>query len=141
MTSSVVDMKRIPLLLLAVAALAAAGCGGGSNKPKSAANPSNNGSASGNAPKTSTSGAAGGKTVTIDMKNIAFNPKSVTVKVGQTVKWVNQDSAPHNVTGGPLHSPTFGNGGSFTFKPTKAGTISYVCTVHPGMTGKLIVTS
>jgi plastocyanin len=140
MTSSLVHMKRIAPLLLALVALTAAGCGS-SSKPKSSANPSNNGSASGNAPKSVPAGPSGSKTVTITMKNIAFNPKDVTVKVGQTVKWVNQDSAPHNVTGGPLHSPTFGNGGSFTFKPTKPGKISYVCTIHPNMTATLNVTS
>jgi len=140
MTSSPLDMKRIPVLVLALVALAVAGCGG-SNKPKSAANPSNNGSASGNAPKSTPAGPAGGKTVVITMKNIAFNPNSVTVKVGQKVEWKNEDSAPHNVTGGPLHSQTFGNGGSFSYTPTKAGKISYVCTVHPGMTATLNVTS
>ena len=34
----------------------------------------------------------------------------------------------------------FGQGGTYTFKPTKAGTIAYVCTIHPGMTGTLNVT-
>ena len=141
MTPSALHMKRIVLLPLALVALAAAGCGSSSNQPKSAANPSNNGSASGNAPTTAAAGPSAGKTVVITLKNIQFNPSSVTVKVGQTVKWSNQDSAPHNVTGGPLHSKTFGNGGSFTYKPTKAGKISYVCTIHPGMTGTLNVTS
>ena len=139
MTSSRVDMKRILLLLLALVALAAAGCGGSSNKSSSSSS-----SSSSPAPATSTASggtASSGGTVTIDMKNITFSPKSATVKVGQTVKWVNQDSVPHNVTGGPLHSSTFNSGGSYTFKPTKAGTISYVCTIHPGMTGTLNVTS
>ncbi len=53
------------------------------------------------------------------MKNIAFTRIDATVKVGQTVKWVNQDTAPHNVTGGPLQSKTFGNGGSFAFTPRR----------------------
>src|SRR5205814_7999853 len=60
MTSSPLDMKRIPVLVLALVALAVAGCGG-SNKPKSAANPSNNGSASGHAPKSTPAGPAGGR--------------------------------------------------------------------------------
>ena len=132
-------MKRFALPLLAVMALAAAGCGS-SNKSSSSSS-----SSSQAAPATSTASggtaAGGGKTVTIDMKNIQFSPSSATVKVGQTVKWVNQDSAPHNVTGGPLHSKTFGQGGSFTFTPKKAETISYVCTIHPNMTAKLTVTS
>jgi plastocyanin len=128
-------MKRFGLLLLALLALAAAGCGS-SNKSSSSSD-----STSSPAPATSTASGGGGGTVTIDMKNIQFSPSSATVKVGQTVKWVNQDSAPHNVTGGPLHSKTFGQGGSFTFTPKKAETISYVCTVHPGMKATLTVTS
>ena len=140
MTPSLVHMKRISPLLFAVVALVAAGCGSSNNSSSSSAS---------SAPatttgSTSTSGgtaAPSGKTVTIDMKNIQFNPKDVTVKVGTTVKWVNQDSVPHDVKGGPLNSPTFGNGGSFTYKATKAGKISYVCTIHPGMTATLNVTS
>ena len=131
MTSSLLDMKRFTALLLAAAALAAVGCGSSNGSSSSSS------SSSQAAPATSSSG----KTVTIDMKNIQFSPSSATVKVGQTVKWVNQDSAPHNVTGGPLHSKTFGNGGSFSYTPKKAETISYVCTVHPGMKGTLTVTS
>ena len=137
MKSSPVDMKRIGLLVLAATALAAAGCGSSNNSSSSSSSPST----SSPAPATSTASGGGGGTVTIDMKNIAFNPSSATVKVGQTVKWVNQDSAPHNVTGGPLQSKTFGNGGSYTFTPKKAETISYVCTVHPGMKATLTVTS
>jgi plastocyanin len=135
MTSSRVHMKRIPLLLSAVIALAAAGCGSSSD------NNSSSSSSSEAAPATSTASGGGGKTVTIDMKNIQFNPSSVSVKVGQTVKWVNQDEAPHNVKGGPLNSKTFGKGGSFEFTPKKAETISYVCTIHPNMKATLTVTS
>jgi plastocyanin len=135
MTSSRVHMKRIPLLVSAVIALAAAGCGSSSD------NNSSSSSSSEAAPATSTPSGGGGKTVTIDMKNIQFNPSSVSVKVGQTVKWVNEDEAPHNVKGGPLNSKTFGKGGSFEFTPKKAETISYVCTIHPNMKATLTVTS
>jgi plastocyanin len=141
MTPSLVHMKRISPLLFAVVALVAAGCGSSNNSSSSSSASSAPATTTGS---TSTSGgtaAPSGKTVTIDMKNIQFNPKTVTVKVGETVKWVNQDSVPHNVSGGPLHSPTFGNGGSFTYKAAKAGKISYVCTIHPGMTATLNVTS
>jgi plastocyanin len=139
MTSSHVGMKRIGLLMLAVFALAAAGCGSSndntSSTPSTPAAPASSGTSS------TASSSGGGKTVTIDMKNIQFNPTSATVKVGQTVKWVNQDSVPHNVQGGPLHSSTFGQGGSYTFTPKKAETISYVCTIHPNMKATLTVTS
>jgi plastocyanin len=137
MTSSHIDMKRFGLPLLAVLALAAAGCGSSSSSSSSTP------SSSQAAPATSTANntSSGGGTVTIDMKNIAFNPTSQTVKVGQTVKWVNQDDVPHNVEGGPLHSKTFTKGGSYTFTPKKAETISYVCTIHPNMKATLTVTS
>jgi len=137
MTSSHVGMKRIGLLMLAVFALAAAGCGSSSNNTSTTS--STPAAPAGTSSTAASSG--GGKTVTIDMKNIAFNPSSATVKVGQTVKWVNQDSVPHNVEGGPLKSSTFGQGGSYTFTPKKAETISYVCTIHPNMKATLTVTS
>jgi plastocyanin len=77
------------------------------------------------------------------MQNITFNPASLNAKVGQTVKWTNQDTAPHNVTpvSGPSFtaSPTFQNGGTFSLKLTKAGTIQYRCTIHPGMNGTIVV--
>jgi plastocyanin len=77
------------------------------------------------------------------MQNIAFDPKAVTVKVGQKVTWTNDDSTDHNVTansGADFKSDNFGKGGTFSFTPTKAGTIQYVCTIHPGMTATLTVT-
>jgi plastocyanin len=141
MTSSHVDMKRIGLPLLAVLALVAAGCGSSSSSSSTSSSSTPAPSSSSTGSSSTASSAGGGKTVTIDMKNIQFNPKTVTAKVGETIKWVNQDSVPHNVTGGPLHSPTFGNGGTFTYKATKAGKISYVCTIHPGMTATLTITS
>jgi plastocyanin len=128
-------MKRIGLLMLAVFALAAAGCGSSSD------NTSSTPSAPASTGPSSTASSGGGKTVTIDMKDIQFAPTSQTVKVGQTVKWVNEDDVPHNVKGGPLNSKTFGKGGSYTFTPKKAETISYVCTIHPNMKATLTVTS
>ena len=135
MTSSRTDMTRITALLFAVLALAAAGCGSSDDN-------NDNSSSSEAAPATSTeSGGGGGGTVTIDMKNIQFSPSSATVKVGQTVKWVNEDDVPHNVIGGPLKSKTFAKGGTYEFTPKKAETISYVCTIHPNMKATLKVTS
>jgi plastocyanin len=124
-------MRRILLLLCALAALVAAGCGGGSS-----------GSSGTSSAAATSSSAGGGGAVTIKMANIAFDPKSTTVKVGQKVTWVNDDSVDHNVTansGADFKSKNFGKGGSFSFTPTKAGTIKYVCTIHPGMEATLTV--
>ena len=78
---------------------------------------------------------------TVAMKNIEFAPKDLEVKVGQTVKWVNEDDVEHNAVAndGEFKSELFGRAGTYTYKATKAGTIEYVCTVHPGMEGTLTV--
>lgn len=136
-------MLRILTPLLAAAALAVAGCGGSSSNSSSSSSSSatpSSGAAT-TSSSSSTSGSSGGA-VTVHMKNIAFDPKSVTVKKGQTIKWVNDDTVGHDVVaqqGASFKSSTFGKGGSYTFKATKAGTIQYVCTLHPGMDGTIIV--
>ncbi len=135
-------MKRVIVLSLAALALVATGCGGSSSSKQSSGS-----SSSGSAPAATTassggSSASSGKAVSIDMKNIAYSPASATVKVGQKVTWRNSDTVTHNVTAssGEFQSKDFDKGGKFAFTPTKAGTINYACTLHPGMTGTLTVT-
>jgi plastocyanin len=129
------NMTRILLALCAVVALAAAGCGGSNSSSTSSGSSSS-------APASTAAASSSGGAVTIKMQNIAFAPKAVTVKVGQKVTWTNEDSVDHNVTsqsGETIKSDNFGKGGTFSFTPKKAGTIKYVCTIHPGMTATLTV--
>lgn len=129
------NMTRILLALCAVVALAAAGCGGSNSSSTSSGSSSS-------APASTAAASSSGGAVTIKMQNIAFDPKAVTVKVGQKVTWTNEDSVDHNVTsqsGETIKSDNFGKGGTFSFTPKKAGTIKYVCTIHPGMTATLTV--
>jgi plastocyanin len=139
-------LRPFPTLALALAstALALAGCGGGGSSTSSGS-----GSTSGGATSTPAGGNGGGSggaaagPVAVAMKNIAFVPTSVRVKVGQKITWTNNDSVAHNVTatsGASFRSSDFSQGGSFSYTPTKAGTISYVCTLHPGMNGTIVVT-
>jgi plastocyanin len=126
-------MRRILVALCAVLALALgiAACGGSSGGGGSASTPAS----------TSSSSSSGG--VQIKMQNIQFSPKDTTVKVGDKVTWTNDDNTDHNVTaqsGADFKSKDFGNGGTFEFTADKAGTIKYVCTIHPGMTATLTVT-
>jgi plastocyanin len=126
-------MRRILVALCAVVplALGLAACGGSSGGGST--------SASTSAPSSSSSGAG----VQIKMQNIQFSPKDTTVKVGDKVTWTNDDNTDHNVTaqsGADFKSQDFGNGGTFSFTADKAGTIKYVCTIHPGMTATLTVT-
>ena len=137
-------MKRLYSVAacLALGGALVAGCGGSSSSSSN----SSSASTPAAAPATSTPAAApaaGGGTVAVSMKNIQFSPTSVTAKVGQTIKWTNDDSVDHNVTaksGATFTSSTFGQGKTYSYKATKAGTISYVCTIHPGMVGTIIVT-
>ena len=136
-------MKRLYSVAacLALGGALVAGCGGSS----SSSSKSSSNSTPAAAPATSTPAAApaGGGGGPVKMQNIQFAPKSLTVKVGQTVKWTNDDSVDHNViatSGATFKSNTFGQGATFSHKLAKAGTIKYVCTIHPGMTGTLVVT-
>jgi plastocyanin len=90
---------------------------------------------------TSTGAGQGTGTVEVVMKNIKFVPDTVTIKVGQTVTWVNQDSAQHDVVAnqGEFKSQLFDQGQSFSFTFTKAGTYKYYCSIHPQMLGTVIV--
>jgi plastocyanin len=85
--------------------------------------------------------AAAGAQVKVDISNFAFNPGSVTIKVGETVTWTNNDSASHNVKAddGSFASSTLGNGASFSYTFNTAGTFTYKCGFHAKMTGTVIV--
>jgi plastocyanin len=79
--------------------------------------------------------------------NECFIPAEVTVKVGDTITWSNDDSAAHTVTSGtPTDGPdgTFDSslfmaGSTFSYTFEKAGEYNYFCMVHPWMTGKVTV--
>jgi plastocyanin len=101
------------------------------------------GSSSGGSSKPTPAPAAPGGGAAIEMKNIAFSPKDATVKVGQKITWTNKDAVDHNViadSGASFKSSAFGQNDTYSFTPTKAGTIKYECTLHPGMTATLTVT-
>jgi plastocyanin len=94
-----------------------------------------------------TASAASGNDVAVTIGNFAFNPSPVTIKVGTTVTWTNQDSASHNVVAdnGEFKNNTLGKGDTFSFTFTKEGTYTYYCSFHggpneQGMSGQIIVT-
>ncbi|MFE7353714.1 plastocyanin/azurin family copper-binding protein [Streptomyces sp. NPDC057543] len=84
-----------------------------------------------------------GNTVTI--RNFAFAPASLKIKVGTTVTWTNKDTDAHTVTssgsGGPLRSAPLTTGATFRYTFTKVGTYTYFCSIHPFMTATVEVTS
>jgi plastocyanin len=122
----------VPLVLALVLGLAA--CGGSSS--------SSGGSGGGGGSETAASKSPCPKgAVLINMRNIQFSPQTATAKVGQKVCWRNDDDVQHDTQAdnGAFKSALFGKGETFTTTVTKAGTISYVCTVHPNMTATLKV--
>jgi plastocyanin len=92
-------------------------------------------------PVAASSAKPAGKTVVL--KNISFNPSKVTVKKGATVTWSWQDApTAHTLT--PTGKLRFKGtaartSGKYSVTFTKAGTYHYECTIHPGMTGEVIV--
>ena len=79
---------------------------------------------------------------TVIIQNFAFSPNNLTVKAGTTVTWINKDSTAHTVTsdsGAFTSSGNLNTGTNYTFTFTKAGTYPYHCSIHPSMTGQIIV--
>lgn len=81
------------------------------------------------------------KETAIEIKNFAFSPTTLMVKVGDTVTWTNQDSAGHSATAddGSFDTGVLSQGESNTVTFTEAGTFAYHCTPHPNIKGTVVV--
>jgi plastocyanin len=118
-----VTRPLLPLLAAAALATGAAGCGGDDS--------SGGGQATVLKPSD-----------VVSMQNLRFKPDHVQVAVGQKVTWRNDENIGHDVkadSGASFASKTFNKDGSYSFTPSKAGTIKYECTLHPGMDGTIDV--
>ncbi len=79
----------------------------------------------------------------VSMKGMSFSPSNLTVKVGDTVTWNNDDNTTHTVTSedDKFDSGTLSKGKTFSFTFTEAGTYSYKCELHSQMRGTITVTN
>jgi plastocyanin len=79
--------------------------------------------------------------VEVKIDNFSFGPVAITIPVGTTVTWTNRDDIPHTVVSDDkvFKSKVLDTDEKFSFTFTKAGTYPYFCSVHPKMTGKVIV--
>ena len=77
----------------------------------------------------------------VKIDNFSFGPQQIEVAVGTTVTWTNRDDIPHTVvsTDGVFKSKVRDTDEKFSYTFTKAGTYSYFCSVHPKMTGQVVV--
>ena len=80
-------------------------------------------------------------TAEVKIDNFSFGPAALTVPVGTTVTWTNRDDIPHTVvsTDGVFKSKVLDTDDKFSFAFTKPGTYPYFCSIHPKMTGQVIV--
>jgi len=83
------------------------------------------------------------ETTEVKIDNFTFGPAALTVPVGTTVTWINKDDIPHTVvsTDDPktFKSRVLDTDEKFSFTFSKPGTFPYFCSIHPKMTGKVIV--
>jgi plastocyanin len=76
--------------------------------------------------------------VDVEIRNYEYKPQNITVKVGQTVKWTNNDTVLHDVVGSGIESEYLQKGETFTYTFEEVGTYQYICTLHPWMEGEVI---
>ena len=90
-------------------------------------------------------GSAPQKMVTVEIRAFKFEPATLTVNVGDTVEWKNDDIVPHTATAdGEAQKPTFDSGtiqtgATWRYLARNKGKYNYTCTLHPNMKGELIV--
>ncbi|MEA3069074.1 MAG: hypothetical protein QOD29_520 [Alphaproteobacteria bacterium] len=77
----------------------------------------------------------------VEIDNFAFSPARITVKAGTTVAWLNADDTPHTVASSSklFKSKVLDTDGSFSFTFTTPGMYEYFCSLHPYMTGTVVV--
>lgn len=81
----------------------------------------------------------------MEIEDFRYDPATVNVKVGTTVRWKNEDDAPHTVTsntGGALvlNSGILQENDTYTHTFTLSGSYHYHCSLHPDMQGTVNVT-
>jgi plastocyanin len=86
---------------------------------------------------------AAGVAEQVTIRDFAFDPPDLSVAVGTTVTWTNEDNTTHTVTGtdpGPIASPDLDHGETYSVTFDQTGTFPYICSIHTQMTGTVTVT-
>lgn len=135
--SSVGPRRPLIAVVALMAVLAVAGCGSSGDGASSSAS---------STPASAATLTSGGSTApsggsTVEIANFMFTPMTLTVSVGTTVTWKFDDSTPHTVAADDKSfiSPPMSNGQTYTHTFATAGTVKYHCSIHPFMTGVIVV--
>ena len=85
--------------------------------------------------------ASTGSTHDVAVDNFSFSPGTASVAAGTTVTWTNKDDVPHNIvsTERKFKSPVLDSDERFSYRFEAPGTYKYFCSLHPRMTGQIIV--
>jgi amicyanin len=77
----------------------------------------------------------------VKIDNFSFAPERITVKAGTTITWINEDDIPHTVASSakPFKSKALDTDDKYSFTFTTPGTYEYFCSLHPHMTGTVVV--
>lgn len=76
----------------------------------------------------------------VKIGNFTFGPQELKVKAGTTVTWTNEDDIPHTVVSpNNFRSKALDTDGGYSFTFTTPGTYKYFCSLHPHMTGTIVV--
>jgi plastocyanin len=129
----------MPMLLMGLLGVLLPGCGSGTGGTESG-----NEGATATAPASGVSGATGdSESKQISIVNFKYVPDTLTVPAGTKVTWTNQDDMPHTVTSTikprALNSAALDTDDRFSYVFAEPGTYNYLCTLHPQMTGRVIV--
>lgn len=133
--------KTTTMVLVGVLALTVAACGGDTAGTTTTAAPT---TTAGEQPTTtgaSTDPVGGpGETVAVEISGFAFRPDSLTVLVGSTVEWTNADATDHTASASDgSFNGSLAAGATFQAQMDTPGTFEYVCNIHMGMTGEIVV--
>ena len=92
-------------------------------------------------PSHAQSGADAPRSHTVEIRGFAFSPARITIKLGDTIQWKNNDLAPHTATadGGAWSTETLKNEETGQYVPKAAGNFAYHCKFHPAMTAVIVV--
>jgi plastocyanin len=92
-------------------------------------------------PRVTANGQQTAATADVKIDNFTFIPATLTVPAGTTVTWTNRDDIPHTVvsTDGVFKSKVLDTDETFSYTFAKPGTFLYFCSIHPKMTGKVVV--